>query len=76
MLSEIKKSVKLVRRSCGGFIRRSVCLPACGGAEICENPCYLSAVALAKAESVVNFEYNKLWHKSLKQNQPLATGVF
>jgi len=22
------------------------------------------------AEIVVNFEYNQLWHKSLKQNQP------
>jgi len=25
---------------------------------------------------VVNFEYNQLWHKSLKQNQLLATGFF
>jgi len=32
----------------GGFIRRSVCLPACGGAEICEN----------MHESVIDFEYN------------------
>jgi hypothetical protein len=59
MRSETKKSVKFIRRRW--------------------NPCYLSAIAFsstvalakeeAKAESVVNFNSNQLWHKSLKQNQ-------
>jgi len=27
-------------------------------------------------EFLIDFDFNQLWHKSLKQNQLLATGVF